>query len=360
MFWKSVNLFELKSSSLVNKLIILYSLTTIAIVIIVCVILFPSFEKITHINNLSHPNSIWEKCIQRLMIAISLSIIAAIVFGNIIARKSMSYIRQFSDKMEKLTLDSLTKEKINPSDWPIELKPLGVSFNIMTERLQKSFSQLSQFSADIAHELRNPIHNILNINEIALTKNNSSYYQEILESNIEECRNLLKLIENLWFLARAEHGQTILNKKVLQGKKEILNICDYYEPYANESDIELVCEGEALLYADHILFKRVISNLLSNALRYTPPGNKVSIKIESKDDFASIIIHDTGIGIEEIHLAKLFDRFYRVDSSRASHTGGLGLGLSIVKSIMDLHGGNIIIESKIHIGTRIYLEFPNK
>ena len=145
---------------------------------------------------------------------------------------------------------------------------------------------------------------------------------------------------------------------MLNAKNEILTIIDYYEPYAIEHEIQISCEGEEILYADPVLFKRAISNILSNALRYTKNNGKINIKIESTKEYLNISINDTGTGIGEEHLPKLFDRFYRVDTSRSSQTGGLGLGLAIVKSIMDLHKGNVNIQSTINVGTSICLNFP--
>lgn len=359
MFWKIVNKNK-TSLSLANQMIMLYSLTTITIVIFVCMILFPTFEKVTHIYNSAYQDNLLSQCIVKLIIALLFGMVSAVIFSSMITKKSMNKIQDLSEKIKNTTVNSLTN-KIEIADFPKELKPLGESYNVMLDKLQHSFNQISQFSSDIAHELRNPLNNLLGINEIALTNQHSlEKYREICESNLEECRYLLKLIENLWFIARSEHGQISINKSLLNTKKEILNIIDYYEPCAAQHEIQMSCEGEAMLYADAILFKRAISNILSNALRYTKNNGKINIKIEANKEYSTISIHDTGLGIDEKHLPKLCDRFYRVDASRSSQTGGLGLGLSIVKSIMELHKGNVEIQSKINIGTSIYLRFPKE
>jgi two-component system, OmpR family, heavy metal sensor histidine kinase CusS len=359
MFWKIANLTRIKSWSLAAKLILCYSLTTTAIVAAACSFLFPAFEKIKHLNNNYYQDGLFSSCIEKFIIALVLSTFSAIILGYIITRNGMKHVGEFSDKMEKITADSLA-DRINPNDWPKELKPLSESFTIMLDRLQKSFNQLSQFSSDIAHELRNPIHNLTGITEVALSKENSvEKYREILESNIEEYHHLTKLIENLLFLARSDHGQITINKKTLDARQEILKIFDYYQPIADENKIEMICDGDAFIYVDQNLFKRVISNLLSNAIRYTSQGGRILIKIESLSDSICISINDTGMGIEEIHLAKIFDRFYRVDPSRSLQTGGLGLGLAIVKSIVNLHRGRISITSQLNIGTSVHLQLPS-
>lgn len=357
MFWKTGNKESSSSLSLTQQMILLYSLTTISISIFVCMILFPTFEKITHAHNLTYQHHLLSQCIVQLIIAILFAIVSAIIFSSIIVKKSMKKIAKLSEKIKNMTVYSLTK-KIKTASLPKELQILGESFNIMLDKLQNSFDQISQFSADIAHELRNPIHNLLGMNEVALTNQYSlEKYQELCESNLEECRYLLKLIENLWFIAQSEHGDLSVNKSWLHTKNEILAIIDYYESYAIEHDIQISCKGDEMLYADAILFKRAISNILSNALRYTRNG-KINIKIELIKKYLQISINDTGVGIDENHLSKLFNRFYRADASRSLQTGGLGLGLAIVKSIMDLHKGNVAIQSKINVGTSIYLNFP--
>lgn len=357
MFWKIVSR-KLFSLSLANRLILLYSLTTISIMIFVCIILFPTFEKVTHLNNAAYQDNLFSQCIIKLIIALLFSTISAIILSSIITKKSMRSIYDLSEQIKLTTIDSLAI-KIKVMDFPNELQPLGESFNMMLDKLQNSFNQLSQFSSDIAHELRNPIHNLLGMNEIALTNQYSlDKHREICESNLEECRYLLKLIDNLWFIARSEHGQLSINKSLLNVKNEISTIVDYYEPYASEHGVQVCYEGEGELYVDLILFKRAISNVLSNALNYTKNDGKIHIIIESTKEYLTIVIHDNGIGIDEIHLSKLFDRFYRVDVSRSSQTGGLGLGLAIVKSIMDLHKGHVSVQSKFNKGTSIYLHFP--
>jgi two-component system, OmpR family, heavy metal sensor histidine kinase CusS len=340
MFWKNVNKNKAPSLSLVNQMIVFYSLTTIGIVVFVCMILFPTFEKITHVYNTAYQDNLLSQCIIKLIIALLFSTISAIIFSSIITKKGMHKIYDLSEQIKNTTIDSLAT-KIKIIDLPKELQPLGESYNIMLDKLQNSFNQISQFSSDIAHELRNPLHNLLGMNEVALTNQYSlEKHREICESNLDECRYLLKLIDNLWFIASSDHHHLSINKILLNTQKEILNIVDYYEFYSVEQEIKVSCEGEALLYADLILFKRAISNILSNALRYTQKNGKIDIKIETLAEYITISINDTGIGIEEKHLSKLFDRFYRVDASRSSKTGGLGLGLAIVKSIMDLHHGN--------------------
>lgn len=336
----------------------LYSLTTIGLISAIGIFLYPTFIKIMGNMNGSEASYITAECYEKIIITLLVGSLLAVIFGHFIARKGLDRMREFENKMEKITADSL-HERINLNEWPKELKSFGKKFNTMLDRIQSSFIQLSQFSSDIAHELRTPVHNLRGITEIALSNESfSDEYRQILEKYMNEYQHLSKLIENLLFLARSDHGQLILQKEIINAQEEISNICDYYQAVALENKIELTCTGNANIAVDPTHFKRVISNLISNALKYTQPNGKILINIEAMDQWAKISIHDTGIGITNEHITRIFDRFYRIDPSRSSHSGGLGLGLAIVKSIIDLHKGKILIKSKPNFGTTVYLQLP--
>jgi len=288
-----------------------------------------------------------------------MSSLISILFGHLIARKGLKRMREFENKIEQITASSL-HERIDLNEWPKELKRFGKKFNTMLDRLQSSFDRISQFSSDIAHELRTPINNLRGITEVALLKDKlPSQYRVTLEKHMNEYQQLTRLIENLLFLARSDHGQLIVKKEVVNAYHEISNICDYYRALAEDNNIELSCSGNADLIVDAILFKRAINNLLSNALNYTQANGKVKIAIKSMDKGVSIAISDTGQGIADRHVTRVFDRFFRVDSSRSLNYGGIGLGLPIVKSIIDLHNGKVNIESQLNVGTTVSLWLPS-
>lgn len=346
MFWKNANL---RSLSLVTKLMILYTLSTIGILLAITIFLYPTFIHVAQYINGNLGNYLINICYKKIVIALLLSSLGAILIGYFIAKKSLSKVHEFSDKMEIISASSL-HERMNLNDWPKELKSLGIKFNHMLDRLELSFTKLSQFSSNIAHELRTPIHNLRNITELALSKQRTQdEYIRLLESSTEEYEQLTKLIENLFFLAHADHGQIQLKKSSFNVRYEIEKLCDYFSALANEKNIQISYDGEDIITVDPTLFRRVLSNILSNALKYTPGFGKINIEIKPNQ----ISIHDSGIGISEEHLPHIFDRFYRADPSRTSP--GLGLGLAIVKSIMDLHQGTIQIKSQENIGTSVFL-----
>jgi two-component system heavy metal sensor histidine kinase CusS len=146
---------------------------------------------------------------------------------------------------------------------------------------------------------------------------------------------------------------------MLRARQELEALREFYEAMAVEHEVAVSCQGHALVHADPILFRRAVSNLLSNALHYTPRGGTVTLAVTPAEDHAIMVrVTDTGVGIAPTHLPKIFDRFYRVDPARAQHHPGMGLGLAIVKSIMELHGGTVTVQSVPHHGTTVTLRFP--
>ena len=238
-----------------------------------------------------------------------------------------------------------------------ELQPLAAAFDGMLDRLEDSFTRLSQFSADIAHELRTPIANIRGEAEVALTRPRTpNEYREVIESNVSECERLSGIIDNLLFLARAEAAEGHIQCTSIDGRSEVAKIASFYEAVAEEQQVTITCAGDGSIYADPILFGRAVSNLVENALRFTPAGGRIEISIETNSAESKVSVSDTGCGIAKEHLPRVFDRFYRVDPSRSSV--GAGLGLSLVKSITDLHGGSATVKSEINRGTIVTVTFP--
>ena len=229
----------------------------------------------------------------------------------------------------------------------------------MLARLENSFTKLSQFSADLAHELRTPISNIRGEAEVTLTRPRTlEEYRTVIESIAAECERLSGVVDNLLFLARAEAVDRQIERNVFAARPAIEKIAAYYRTVAEERGISITNKGDGEVYANARLFDRALSNLLDNALRFTPDGGKITIATETKPDRTELAIEDTGCGIPPQHLPRIFDRFYRADSSRSSQ--GTGLGLALVKSITDLHGGSVEVASEVNRGTTVTLTFPAK
>ena len=249
-------------------------------------------------------------------------------------------------------------ERVLPAEWPRELQPVAVAFDDMLDRLEDSFTRLSQFSADLAHELRTPLANIRGEAEVALARPRTpNEYQTVIESSVAECERLSGIIDNLLFLARAEAAESKINQSPFDGRAAIERIAAYNEAIAEERRLTITCAGQGEVYADPVLFGRAVSNLVDNAVHFTSDGGRITISLTTNRNKAEITVQDTGCGIAAEHLPRIFDRFYRADASRSSE--GTGLGLALVKSIADLHGGSVSVESEVGRGTLVTLRFPN-
>ena len=246
---------------------------------------------------------------------------------------------------------------------PRELADLLASLNAMLTRLQDGFARLSQFSADLAHDFRTPLANLVGQTEVTLAHPRTvEEYRSVLESNLEEYARLSHMIEDMLFLARADHARVALSIAPLDARHEVQVLVDYFEAVAADRDITIDVRGDAQLRADATLLRRAINNLLDNALRHTPAGARIDVAIELMPQGIAITVGNPGAGIPAPALPLLFERFYRGDPSRAQSgaqsSQSTGLGLAIVKTIMDLHGGSVQASSPPGGRTEFRLVFP--
>jgi two-component system, OmpR family, heavy metal sensor histidine kinase CusS len=293
-----------------------------------------------------------------LIVVLSGSILASALIAITVTRHGLRPLGEMTRSLERIGPTHLN-ERVAPGGWPRELQPLAVAFDDMLARLEVSFTRLSQFSADLAHELRTPIANILGEAQVALTRDRTSdEYREVIESTIAECERLSGIVDNLLFVARADAAREPIERKQFDGRAALEKIATFYRTIAEDRHVTISCNGEGEIYGDPVLFSRAVSNLADNALRFTPEGGTVQISIRVKATHSEVTVSDNGCGIAPEHLPRVFDRFYRVDSSRSSD--GAGLGLALVKSIVDLHGGSAKIESEVYRGTTVVIIFPNK
>ena len=291
-------------------------------------------------------------------VVLVIGIFAAAAIAITVTRRGLRPLGRMTESLRRVGPRRL-HERLTAAGWPRELQPLAATFDQMLDRLEDSFTRLSQFSADLAHELRTPIANIRGECEVALTRSRTAEeYRDVVESTVAECERLSRVIDSLLFLARAEAAERHITRSTFDGRAALEKIIDVYETVADEHRVTLRITGEATVVADPLLFGRAVSNLVDNALRFTPPGGEIAIAVRSRSGGAEITVSDTGAGIAAEHLPRVFDRFYRVDRSRSSE--GTGLGLALVKSIADLHGGTATITSVVGRGTKVTLLFPNE
>ena len=230
----------------------------------------------------------------------------------------------------------------------------------MWSRFDDSHARLAQFSADLAHELRTPIQALMGQTEVALSRERGAEeYRRILESNLEEYQRIARTINGLLFLARAENPLDQIEPSRRDARAELEVISEFHEALAEDHGVAVICMGEADVYANPILFRRAVSNLLSDALRYTPQGGRIVLSAEQTEDHGALIrVSDTGCGITDKDLSRLCERRYCPDQGTARCADGTGLGLAIARSIAELHGGSIAVESIPGQGTSVTLHFP--
>src|SRR5437773_10399625 len=291
-----------------------------------------------------------------VLLVLSGSILASVLIAIPVTRRGLRPLEEMKLSLERIGPTHL-KERVASANWPRELQPLAVAFDEMLERLEASFTRLSQFSADLAHELRTPIANILGEAQVALSRDRTSHaYREVIESTIAECERLSGIVDNLLFVARVDAAREPIERTRFDARAAVEKIATFYQTIAEDHHVAISCSGEGQIYADPALFERAVGNLVDNALRFTPKNGSIQIALaEHAADF-EVAVRDNGCGIGPEHLPRVFDRFYRAESSRGSD--GAGLGLALVKSIVELHGGSARIQSEVGRGTTVTLIFP--
>ena len=292
------------------------------------------------------------------IIVLSGSVLASGFIAVTVTKRGLRPLGEMTRSLGRIGPTHL-KERVAPADWPRELQPLAIAFDDMLKRLDDSFTRLSQFSADLAHELRTPVANMLGEAQVALTRERTAAeYRETLESTIAECERLSRIVDNLLFVARVDASREPIARKRFDARAAVEKIAAFYQTIADDRHVTISCIGDGQIYADPDLFERAVGNLLDNALRFTPENGSIQITLSDHDADFEVAVSDTGCGIAPEHLPRVFDRFYRAESSRGSD--GAGLGLALVKSIVDLHGGSATIQSQVGHGTTVTLQFPKQ
>jgi len=280
-----------------------------------------------------------------ILFFVALMSVISVVLAFFFARRGMSPLQTLAERTAKISTTTLSS-RLDKNDVPIELDTLIDPINAMLERLEHGFQQLKQVSADMAHDLRTPITSLLGQTEVGLNApRDNTYYQKLLGSNFEELQRMSRMIDNMLFLAQAEHPNHAIQRIQLDIVQEMQRIQEYFEDLASDQGITIRIHGDGAVFADPLLLRRALANLLSNAVRYAYPNSQIQIIAESVSHGMNIRVINHGETITTPHQERVFDRFYRVDPSRHNVTSSNGLGLSIVNSIMQLHQGKRWVES---------------
>lgn len=287
------------------------------------------------------------------MIAFPFILLISIIGGLVLSKISLRSIDEITRRADDISATNLSLRipVVKSND---EVGHLTRTLNQMIERLENSFNQIKKFTSDVSHELRTPLTILQGELEIALRKQKSpDEYEIVLVSALEEVARLTNVVETLLDLSRAESGQIKMNMTVGNLSKLVQSIVEDAEILAEAKGIRIKhnIDENVILPFDGARMHQAILNIIDNAIKYTPRGGSIYIELAKKAKTAEIIVRDTGIGIEKEELEHIFDRMYRVDKARSKNISGIGLGLSIVKWIIEGHKGKIIVDSIVNKGT---------
>ena len=295
-----------------------------------------------------------------LFIALPLVLALAGIGGYLLAARGLAPLGWMARQSREITGSSLHK-RLEIGDAAAELATLAASFNELLSRLDQSFESMRRFVADASHELRTPISVIRGEADVALSHERSaSEYRESLAIILDESRRLSRLVDDLLNLARADSGRVTLQAQDFYLNDLLADCCRSAQALANARGVALACHagGDAPLHGDEELVRRMVMNLLDNAIRYTPPGGKVHATLEEDGSAFRLRISDTGRGIPPEAAQRIFERFYRVDEARSRQDGGFGLGLAIVKWIAEAHHGAVELASQPGAGSDFTVTLP--
>lgn len=294
--------------------------------------------------------------------AVCLTIVLAILFSMIFSKKLTSGLNKLSFAANELQQHNLDI-RIPLSSLPTEVKQIAISFNNLAESLAKQEMLRKQFTGDLAHELRTPLATLRSQIE-AFQDGIWEPTAQRLQTSHEELMRLVRLVNELEKLLAAENPQIRLEKIEMEAGSVVAALWEMFLPLFKEKGVQLLIEepeDEEYFEADKDRLMQILSNILNNALKYTPAGKSVTLSVSmEKKGFVGFVIKDEGSGMAEDDIPHIFERFYRGDKSRDRKTGGVGIGLSIVKALMDAHNGIIKVKSKLNKGTSIILWFPKE
>lgn len=308
---------------------------------------------------------------REVVLVLGAALLAAAALGFAIARRGLRPLDRLTRRVAAIDARSLG-QRLAAGDEPAEIRALIVSFDDMLARLERAFRSLTEFSAELAHELRTPIHVLRQQAEVALQRARTpEEYRELLGSSLEELDRMRRMVDDILFLARAEDPRAAINRTTLAVLDEFNAVADFLQADAAERDVGISCDVPVGLevVADRTLVRRALVNIVGNALRHTQAGGRIVLTAREASGEAvarggiqggsvSIEVQDTGSGVPSDLLSRVFDRHVRGTGADARHPEGAGLGLAIVRGIMALHGGMATMSSTLGEGTRVTLVFP--
>ncbi|WP_144108053.1 heavy metal sensor histidine kinase [Paraburkholderia sp. BCC1886] len=294
----------------------------------------------------------------RILLATLIGMLAATLLAYYVLRRALRPVHEIAARAAQISPASLSV-RLDSEAAPQELQRLTHAFNAMLDRLADGYQRLSQFSADLAHEIRTPVGVLIGQTQVTLAQpREPDEYQQLLESNLEELNRLSHIAENILFLANADHAALSIEREPVELHGELVKIADYFEGLADERGMRFSVDANGIVSANSLLCRRAINNLVVNAVRYGADDTVVRLSGRQDEEGATVVVENDGAPIPQEQLHRLFDRFYRGDASRSAFTESSGLGLAIVTAIMHLHGGTARVLCPVPGVVRFELRFP--
>lgn len=295
-----------------------------------------------------------------LILPLPLVLVVAGMGGYVLASRLLRPIQQLARKAEEIKSDRLHERlPVNASDG--ELADLARVFNAMLVRLEQSFEQLRRFTSDASHELRTPLAAMRSVGEVGLQKHcTPDGYRDVIGSMLEEANKLTRLVDSLLTIARTDAGQIQLTPSLFPAVKLAQECASLFEVLLEENGQRLTVDSDpdVMLLGDWLLLRQALVNIVHNAIKYTPRGGMITVRIRSAEEQVSLEVEDTGPGIPEHELSKVFDRFYRVEEHRSPAVGGAGLGLAIARWSVEFHGGTLSAHNAKGTGCLFRIALP--
>ncbi len=297
---------------------------------------------------------------ENLLLAFPVVMVLSLLCGMLAANKPRQIIKGIARVASRINSQNL-QERLPVPPAHDEVHELTTTINSMIERLEKSFGEIKQFTADVSHELRNPLFSLKGTMEVALAEQrDTSEYRESIADCLERINFLIKIVNDLFLISRFEMQKVNLDLTTFNMGEVIRDIYEFFLPMAQEKQLQFTCErcDDVVICGDRTRILQLVSNLLDNAIKFTPEGGQVITMLLKNSNGVQMQVRDTGIGIPRSEVPHIFNRFYQVDASRSGIARGTGLGLQICKRIVDAHGGEISVEQNAGSGVTFIVMLP--
>ncbi|MDA8094692.1 MAG: heavy metal sensor histidine kinase [Betaproteobacteria bacterium] len=295
--------------------------------------------------DISDDQQFLSKFLPTLWFGIATTVLVMGVLGGLAVRSGLSPLHKLSEKVAGISAQELGTP-LSLEDVPRDLKDLVGAFNRMLGRLDRSFQRLSEYASDIAHELRTPLNNLMMQIEVTLAQERDAQeYLATLQSNLEECGRLSHMTSDMLFLAKVDQRMCRPKAECIDLAAEVERLFDFYDALAADHGVRLQQSGAATAFGDGLMISRALSNLLSNAIRFTPKGMAVLLTLKDHPNEVRIEVINPGPEIPADVLPRIFDRLYHREPDTRGNSDNIGLGLAITKAIVELHGGTLCATS---------------